>query len=54
MSTDINSPLGRIDETPYDLKYTGKTTHLSSYLRFGFESITEVPRNGYIIFLELH
>lgn len=54
VSTNINSPLGWIGETPYDLKYTGKKTKLSSYLRFGFESTTEVPQNGYVIFLELH
>lgn len=53
VSTDINSPLGWISETPYDLKYTGKKTQLSSYLRFGFESQINMPSEGYIIFLEL-
>ena len=54
VSTNINSPLDWIGETPYDLKYTGKKTKLSSYLRFGFESKINMPSAGYIIFLELH
>lgn len=53
VSTNINSPLSWIGETPYDLKYTGKKTQLSSYLRFGFESKINMPSEGYIIFLEL-
>ena len=54
VSTNINSPLGWIGETSYDLKYTSKKAQLSSYLRFGFESQINMPSEGYIIFLELH
>ena len=54
VSTNINSPLGWIGETPYDLKYTSKKAQLSSYLRFGFKSQINMPSEGYIIFLELH
>ena len=54
-SEDINLPLDTSSSQKYDLKFTTtKHGHLSSYLRFGFDSKYEEPSEGYMVFLELH
>ena len=55
VSNDLLSHISSIDGISYDLKFTPSGSDTSPlFLRFGFESKTDVPSVGYIIFIELN
>ena len=55
VSNDLLSHISSIDGISYDLKFTPSGSDKSPlFLRFGFESKTDAPSVGYVIFVELN